>query len=517
VLDIRRSIPSFVEITHGKVHDVEHTGPRTLLGIRDRRQPGWISADFDALIPPATRSARCATSNTTPMTGAAEKPRAFRGLPHGRFTKPDVAWLRSVVTGVACVLAPASAPAAAQETELLSRDRIVREVPSLLRAAWLQYVDSSDVRERRDRAAIQAELRALGRTRATPAAAGPVFALTRDMTDDWFRTAEARRIADNVLSYQTPSGGWSKRLDLRAGPRQPGVAYTSSDGWSYVGTFDNDATTEQIRYLARAYRALGEPEYLRGLLRGVDYILEAQMPSGCWPQVYPLQGGYHDAATLNDDAMAHVLRLLRDITRGTIEVPPDTRQRARLGLERGIDCLLSSQVVVDGTRTVWCAQHDPLTLRPVRARAYEPASLSGGESVEVLEILLEIEAPDARTIHAVHAAAAWFRKTAIHGFDYTPAGALTPRAGADPIWARFYEIGTNRPLFSNRDGHVLYDFHRLDEERRTGYAWFRDTPRRVLERYARWAQRYPPSARGRVRNGFQWPRAAEGGSAAEWN
>ena len=389
------------------------------------------------------------------------------------------------------VLAAFPARAPAQDAELLTRARIIRELPPLLREAWLAYLDSSTAREQRDRAVLAAELRQTGAARPQPATAGPVFTVTAAMTEEWFQSEEARRIADIVLSYQTPSGGWSKRIDMRAQPRQPGQAWTASSGWSYVGTFDNDGTTEQIRFLGLIYEVVRDERYLNGFLRGLDYLFDAQMPNGCWPQVYPLQGDYHDAATFNDDMMAHILRLLRDVWRATIDVAPEeTRRRARSSYDGGIDCLLSSQVIVNGVRAAWGAQHDPLTLRPVGARAYEHASLSGGESVELVEVLMEVQNPDARTQHAVHSAMDWFERSAIGGFEYIN-GALAARPGAAPIWARFYELGTNRPIFSNRDGRVLYDYNELDQERREGYAWFRSTPRDLFERYRRWAQRYP--------------------------
>src|SRR5690606_27482961 len=42
----------------------------------------------------------------------------------------------------------------------------------------------------------------------------------------------------------------------------------------------------------------------------------------------------------------------------------------------------------------------------------------------------------------------------------------------DGTWARFYEIGTNRPIFSGRDGIIKYDINEIELERRTGYSWF---------------------------------------------
>jgi PelA/Pel-15E family pectate lyase len=61
---------------------------------------------------------------------------------------------------------------------------------------------------------------------------------------------------------------------------------------------------------------------------------------------------------------------------------------------------------------------------------------------------------------------------------------------AAPLWARFYEIGTNRPLFSDRDGVKKYSLAEIGHERRNGYAWLGTWPRRLLEReFPAWKQK----------------------------
>jgi len=52
------------------------------------------------------------------------------------------------------------------------------------------------------------------------------------------------------------------------------------------------------------------------------------------------------------------------------------------------------------------------------------------------------------------------------------------------------EIGTNRPIFSNRDGIIRYDWNQLTD-RREGYAWYSGEPAAVLKTYARWAKTHP--------------------------
>ncbi len=396
-------------------------------------------------------------------------------------------------------LLPLAARAAAQERPrtlpaageaLLGAARIAA-LPAAERDAWLRYLETSRRNRERDRAAMDAELRAAKREGWTPAPAGPDFVVEKHMNDAWFRGEDARRTADAIVSFQTPTGGWSKRVEFGR-PRRPGENWASEGDWSWIGTLDNGATTEEMRFLARVIRVHGDPRYRDSFLRGLDYLLLSQFPNGCWPQVYPLVGSYHDAVTYNDDAMVHALQLLRSVARGEYRfVPEEGRHRAASAMERGIACVLASQVMVGGRRTVWGAQHDPLTLAPVQARAYEHAALSGRESAAILDFLMRSESPGPAVVEAVHAAAVWFRETAIHGYSYEPRGALAAREGAGPLWARFYEIGTNRPIFSDRDGVIRYDLREIGEERRRGYMWYSDEPASTLRRYDAWARRHP--------------------------
>ena len=397
----------------------------------------------------------------------------------------------AVLAAVSCTAgrrqAASPSPVAVPDT-LLAASRIAA-LPQPARGEWQRYVETSRQNAARDRATMDAELRAAGRQTWARAPAGRGFAVTDDMTEAWFRGDSARRLADVLVSYQTPSGGWSKRIEF-AEPRQAAQSWSAEERWTWVGTLDNGATTEQLRFLAGAIAAHGDPAHRASHVRGIEYLLAAQQPGGCWPQAYPLMGGYHDAATFNDDATINALRVLRAAASGGQGwVPEAVRARAAAAVERGIGCILATQVVVDGRRTVWGAQHDPIGHAPVAARAYEHASLSGRESAAILNFLMETRDPAPAVVEAIEAGAAWFRAAAITGYHYVPRGVLTAHEGAGPLWARFYEIGTNRPIFSDRDGQVRYDLSEIGEERRTGYLWYTDEPATTLRRYERWLQR----------------------------
>jgi PelA/Pel-15E family pectate lyase len=216
--------------------------------------------------------------------------------------------------------------------------------------------------------------------------------------------------------------------------------------------------------------------------------------------VYPLEGGYHDAITFNDGATVNVLTFLRACAAGTGDfafVAPTARARAAAAVERGLACILATQIVTaDGRRTVWGQQHDPLTLVPVSARAYEMPSQSAGESAGIVRHLMTLPNPSPAITAAVHAAAAWFERTALKDVVYAPAPngsghQLIPTPGAPALWSRYTEIGSDRAIFGDRDRSIHDQVSGISRERRAGYAWFVTSPKSALADYAKWSMRHP--------------------------
>lgn len=316
----------------------------------------------------------------------------------------------------------------------------------------------------------------------------------------WYDSAESRAVADSVLQYQSPQGGWPKSIDLARPPRTPGDVPRPGDG--RANSLDNEATTLPIAFLARVAHATGEATYRNAFLRGVDYLLAAQYPNGGWPQFWPLRNGYYSHITYNDGAMIRVMTVLRDVAGGQPPydfVDASHRQRAADAVARGIDCILKTQIKQDGKLTAWCAQHDEKTLEPAWARAYEPPSLSGGESVGIVRFLMSIEEPTPEIVAAIQDAVAWLRSVAmkgvrietIRGDDGRRERRLVSDPAAPPLWARFYELRTNRPLYLDRDSVFRYDFAEIGYERRSGYAYHGTWAAELLTRdYPEWRQKH---------------------------
>lgn len=388
------------------------------------------------------------------------------------------------------------------------------EVPAAQRPAWQAYLDRSDRQMALDRATLARELKP-GDTVPPPPVAGKMNA-PLDREPAWYGTAEATAIADTILSFQTPSGGWSKNQDRRGPKRLPGQrwsnnAETMSVGtgsfdeprdrfWTFVGTLDNDATTTELRFLACIQQQRPGPAgdvYRAAILKGLGYLLMAQYPNGGWPQVYPLEGGFHDGITFNDDAVAEAARVLQGVADGAPEfafVAEPLRRQARSAVMRAVDLLLAAQVVVDGRRTIWPQQADALTLQPISARNYEMPGLASAESAQVLVFLMQQPRPTPAMKAAIDAGIAWLAAHTLrdHAFTMTPDGRkLVPQPGAGPLWSRVYDIPTGRPVFGDWGKTIHDDVNEISKGRRNGYAWWGTWPQKALDAYPRWQAAHP--------------------------
>lgn len=396
-------------------------------------------------------------------------------------------WLAAVLLSAAYLLLPSTA--AGQRSEPLLSEARIRAVAQDT-SAWLEYLARSRTQRAMDSSVMAKELRALDRGEMTRAPYARTFEVTSAMTPRWLASDSASAVAANLLSFQTPSGGWSKHVDYAAGPRSPGQSWFSeSNQWQWIATIDNSSTTEQLHFLARIDSAQPRAEYKDAWRRGFRYLLAAQFPNGCWPQVWPLDGGYHDAATFNDDATTNVLTVLDQAAGGKPAfLSEDERNLARDAVVRGIGCVLDAQQVVNGKPGAWGQQHDPLTLQPTSARTYEHASLTAQESANLVRFLIKQKNPSPRMVQAIEGAAAWLESHKLFGYTYDFATGRHDAPGAGPIWARMYEIGTDRPLFSDRNGIKLYDWNQLND-RRTGYGWYTYAPVLALRQYEAWARK----------------------------
>ncbi|MCD7855074.1 MAG: pectate lyase [Clostridiales bacterium] len=307
-----------------------------------------------------------------------------------------------------------------------------------------------------------------------------------DKTGENFEDLEAEKvIADNYLSWQMDHGGWDKGVEEQAAEPWDGISpknkfsgWESADG-EPLGTIDNGSTYTQMRQIAAVYREIKDEKYKESVEKGLDFIFKLQYESGGLAQVYPRRGMYSDYVTFNDNAMISALIMLEDMAEGAYPFDSDIisdeyKVKINECLDKATDYILKSQIVSQGVLTAWCAQHDPVTYEPRGGRAYELVSISGAESVNIVKFLMNRKEQTDEIKTAVDAAVEWYKKSAVKDCKFVkkdPDNVYFVKEEGSDMWYRFYEIGTNRAIFSDRDGIVQYSLLNVGEERRNGYTW----------------------------------------------
>ncbi|WP_223827416.1 pectate lyase [Hymenobacter armeniacus] len=318
--------------------------------------------------------------------------------------------------------------------------------------------------------------------------------------------AQLDTTAEKMLLYQRAVGGWPKAL----GEVKINYAARLSEG-ARAGlldsknqndaTIDNDATTREIHYLLKAFQHTHNPAYRQGAENGIRYLLKMQYPNGGFPQFYPDLSGYRREITFNDDAMIRALGVLRRVARKEERyalVGPELVPLAQAAVARGVDCILKTQVLQNGRPTAWCAQYDEVSLLPAKARAFELPSLSGAESVGIVRFLMD-EPVTPAVKASIEGAVSWFEQVKMPGYALKEIAApqekthrdrvIVPQPGAT-LWARFYELGTNRPIYVGRDSQVHYQLSEIENERRAGYVYASTWPAELLQKeYPAWQKR----------------------------
>jgi PelA/Pel-15E family pectate lyase len=314
-------------------------------------------------------------------------------------------------------------------------------------------------------------------------------------------------VAERMLLYQRNNGGWP----------QPGgdpINYDKSLSETLINkllkekdkldaTIDDAATTKEIKTLVTAYKKTQNKAYLIAAEKGIDYLLKAQNKAGGWGQFYPDTSGYHKHITYNDNAMINVMWIMKYTIEGKNDfdvVNKTLIPQAKIAMEKGIVCILKTQYKQNGKLTAWCAQHDRVTLMPAKARAFELPSLSGSESVGILEFLMKIENPSPEIKNAVNAGVAWLEAVKLQGIaTKVVTDASLPRGKdiivvedpASTLWARFYDLDTNKPFFCGRDGIKKNTLAEIENERRAGYGWYGKWPASLLaETYPKWIRKW---------------------------
>lgn len=309
--------------------------------------------------------------------------------------------------------------------------------------------------------------------------------------------------SESILIWQRSNGGWGKAVpDLNSyntaqTDAQKATALSTKN--STDTTIDNGHVVTELRWLLADYKTTNNPNYLIAAEKAIDWLFLAQYDNGGWPQYYPDKSGYRHQITYNDNAIVNVMTLMWDIIKSQKDlelVNPKYKAMAVTSFNKGIDIILKTQITSNGKKTVWCAQHDEVSLLPALARAYELPSMSGSESVGIVRTLMLVEQPSAAVKQAVKDAIDWFNSAKLFDISTKQVPDASGPNGYDVVvystpgtttWARFYDLNTGLPFFCGRDGVKKATLAEIEIERRAGYSWYGNWPSGLISsEYAAW-------------------------------
>ena len=305
---------------------------------------------------------------------------------------------------------------------------------------------------------------------ATPSATPTVGLALLDAWEasgDLYYLDSARTAGKALLLGQLCSGGWDyttflepekrKKYDYRAdgcpeGPAGERIGYTN---------LDNNNTTAALRFLMRLDRELEfrDPAIHEGVQYAFAQLLRAQYPNGAWPQRYSsfvrpedypvkragLPDGwshtwpgyiFYGYYTFNDDCIANMIDVLFEAAR--IYKNPKYLAAA----EKGGEFILLAQL--PEPQPSWAQQYNA-EMHPAWARPYEPPAVCSREAVTVMRTLLLLyrETGKKRYLEPIPKAVA-----------YLKASSWIRESDGKRVMARFYEMGTNKPLYFTKGDRI---------------------------------------------------------------
>ena len=275
---------------------------------------------------------------------------------------------------------------------------------------------------------------------------GECFLRAFRLTGDKKYLKAAKDAAFALVWGQRKIGGWDHRADIAHMQTDSNQPFRKNGPC----TFDDNITQGALSFLMSMDEVIDEQWLSEAIELGLDYMMKSQLKNGAWPQWYPLRGGYHDYYTFNDNAINDCIKVMLKAHKiyGNKEY--------LLSARRGGDFIILSQF--PAPQAGWAQQysHD---LKPAWARSFEPpgiCSAATGRNIRTL-VDLYLYTSDEKYLEPIPEAVVWLKKSRID----------------DNLWARLYEVGSNKPIYGDRtDGNkVHYDYDQISEKERHSYGW----------------------------------------------
>lgn len=269
----------------------------------------------------------------------------------------------------------------------------------------------------------------------TPAV-GQSFLRAYKTTGDKKALEAARDAANALINGQNKHGGWDHTINFE-------------DLSNETVSLDDNQSQSAVSFLIALDQEIDDPKLSAATKKALDMMIMIQLDNGGWPHLYPERGNYHDYATFNDGGINDCIRVMIEAYtyyKGDIEIEKSLRKSARF---MNISQLPPPQ-------PGWAQQYNEF-LQPAWARSFEPPSVCPAVTVKNINTLIDLYLvlSDESLLDPIPDAIRWLNEIRMENGK----------------WARFVEIGTNKPLYYDRYRIRVESTEELHPERRTGYAY----------------------------------------------
>ena len=268
----------------------------------------------------------------------------------------------------------------------------------------------------------------------TPAV-GQSFLRAYLATGDGEAFEAAKDAANALIRGQNEHGGWDHTINF-AKP-------------SDTVSFDDNQSQSAVRFLMALDHEIDNETIAAGTRRAIEMMMRSQFEIGGWPHKHPKQGNYHDYATYNDAGINDCIRVMMDAHR---YYPHD--EAIERSLRKAARFVVISQL--PPPQPGWAQQYNEF-LQPAWARSFEPPAVCPSVTIKNINSLIDLYLllGDKKLLEPIPDSLRWLKEIQLENGK----------------WARFVELGTNKPLYYDRERIRVNRLEDLHVERRTGYAY----------------------------------------------
>ena len=293
---------------------------------------------------------------------------------------------------------------------------------------------------------------------------GLAFVRAYEATGDKQFLDAAVAAARALVWGQLESGGWDYKVDFSAkGEKRWAYRHlklADLEGRRNTSTLDDNNTQHALRLLMAVDQLVADAAIHEAVAYGLRALLEAQLPKGGWPQRFfltpPATQRYAETVRIGPDGTRTTVKrpvhyahyytyndaTLNDCISTLLEAHRRYQRPEYIeGVRKAGQFVLLSQL--EPPQAGWAQQYTP-DLEPEWARRFEPKSVCSAVTVRNVHTLIDfyLTFGDAKYLEPIPAALHWLERSKL--------------PGEGSRWARFYELGTNRPLYFTRKYELTY-------------------------------------------------------------